>query len=227
MLLPSYYGYISEFFTDVEVAEIHSAADRLQLDDGRVGFSDGNDPDAPEEDNVRHSVRQGLVKWFAQEGEHSLPKHLTDKIHDGVAHVVKENGWTSWEYNYLEPLQYTIYNARNDKPTGDFYTWHTDAGTEPYANGLQRKLSFTIQLSHPDEYEGGHFEWLEPHGTFDKLTAGQRTINVDDIVRTSPFSAKEKGSLLVFPSFVHHQVKPVTTGTRISLVGWLVGKPYI
>ena len=35
-----------------------------------------------------------------------------------------------------------------------------------------------------------------------------------------------KGSLVVFPSFVWHRVKPVTKGTRHSLVIWNLGYPF-
>jgi len=91
-----------------------------------------------------------------------------------------------------------------------------------------RKLSSTIQLSHADEYEGGNFQWIEPAGLFDKLkSTGSQNINVDPYIKTAPFSAKERGTLIVFPSFVHHQVTPVTRGTRVSLVSWYHGQPYV
>ena len=35
-----------------------------------------------------------------------------------------------------------------------------------------------------------------------------------------------KGSIIVFPSFVWHRVKPVTKGTRYSLVIWNLGYPF-
>ena len=35
-----------------------------------------------------------------------------------------------------------------------------------------------------------------------------------------------KGSLVVFPSFVWHRVKPVTKGVRYSLVIWNLGYPF-
>ena len=38
---------------------------------------------------------------------------------------------------------------------------------------------------------------------------------------------KPQGSMIVFPSFLHHCVAPVTSGTRYSLVIWCCGKPYI
>jgi len=37
---------------------------------------------------------------------------------------------------------------------------------------------------------------------------------------------KPKGSVVVFPSFVWHRVKPVTAGTRYSLVIWNLGWPF-
>ena len=37
----------------------------------------------------------------------------------------------------------------------------------------------------------------------------------------------EKGSIVVFPSFVYHRVKPVTKGVRYSLVVWNLGNPFI
>ena len=35
-----------------------------------------------------------------------------------------------------------------------------------------------------------------------------------------------KGSIIVFPSFLWHRVKPVTKGIRYSLVMWNVGGPF-
>jgi PKHD-type hydroxylase len=91
---------------------------------------------------------------------------------------------------------------------------------------MVRKLSITIQLSDPDDYEGGRFEWLEPGSSFDNLRSIDTTIDLNNILQSAPFSAKTKGSIIVFPSDVHHQVTPVTRGTRESLVGWLLGYPF-
>jgi PKHD-type hydroxylase len=35
-----------------------------------------------------------------------------------------------------------------------------------------------------------------------------------------------RGSIVVFPSHVWHRVKPVTKGTRYSLVIWNLGYPF-
>jgi PKHD-type hydroxylase len=37
---------------------------------------------------------------------------------------------------------------------------------------------------------------------------------------------RERGSIVVFPSHVWHRVKPVTKGTRYSLVIWNLGYPF-
>jgi PKHD-type hydroxylase len=97
----------------------------------------------------------------------------------------------------IEPnIQLTRYDAADQ----GHYTWHTDfAGLMP-----NRKISISVQLSGPSEYEGGDLQLL---------------------FSDSPFSlAKDRGALLAFPSFMLHRVKPVTRGTRWSLVAWIVGE---
>jgi len=69
---------------------------------------------------------------------------------------------------------------------------------------LVRKLSFSLQLSDPEDYEGGELEFLD---------------NQDE-----PFFApKQKGTIVVFDSRVKHRVRKVTNGLRKSIVGWVVG----
>lgn len=80
-----------------------------------------------------------------------------------------------------------------------FYTWHTDfADLAP-----RRKISISVQLSRPEDYEGGDLELL---------------------FREAPHRAERaRGALVAFPSFVLHRVTPVTAGTRWSLVAWISG----
>ena len=76
--------------------------------------------------------------------------------------------------------------------------------------GIQ--LSMTMQLSDPSEYEGGDFcfQWLTTKGVHEE--------KVD--------AAKKLGTVIVFPSYIWHTVKPITKGTRKSLVCWQLGKPF-
>jgi len=100
-------------------------------------------------------------------------------------------------FGMLEGFQFTNYKAPNGK-----YKKHVDRAF----NSQVRKLSLTIQLSDPKKYKGGELV----------LYDGEKGI----------FMEKEQGMLTAFPSFVLHEVKPVTKGERNSLVCWITGKPF-
>jgi PKHD-type hydroxylase len=92
-------------------------------------------------------------------------------------------------------LQYSIYQE------GGFYKDHVDL-LYLSAMGI-RKLSFSIMLTDPEEYEGGEL-----------------------LLKSSSFPIKtsnKKGTIVLFPSYVLHEVTPVTKGTRKTLVGWVLG----
>ena len=115
-------------------------------------------------------------------------------------------------------MQFTKYGV------GQFYGWHNDAGLsqqyKPVTVGNQeeglekdfikentemiRKLSFTIQLSDPDDYEGGNVILLSEEGN--KYVA-----------------PRQKGTIILFDSRTQHCVNKVKKGVRKSIVGWVVG----
>ena len=95
-------------------------------------------------------------------------------------------------------VQFTEYHASE----GGHYNWHHDINWNAN-NKLDRKLSITVQLSSPDEYEGGEFEFNE--------------------CESPKANVKARGTVLVFPSYLQHKVKPVTSGVRKSLVAWFEG----
>jgi PKHD-type hydroxylase len=105
--------------------------------------------------------------------------------------------------DYLPDIQYTKYHASDNGK----YDWHHDTF---WANPTtyDRKLSIVIQLSDPSDYTGGDFEI---DSQYPQLPA--------DII-------KEKGTVIVFPSFINHRVTPVTSGTRKSLVSWIQGPKF-
>ena len=79
--------------------------------------------------------------------------------------------------------------------------------------GKVRKLSMTLNLTAPDQYKGGNLKFdFGPH-------AGRSRFKTCKEIRP-------QGSIIIFPSFIHHQVTPVTSGTRYSLVIWSLGKPF-
>jgi len=117
-----------------------------------------------------------------------------------MANEANENMFKFDLYSMPEQIQYTEYY---DYEQGH-YDWHMDIG---HGNLSQRKISVTVQLSHPDEYEGGDLQ-LWPGGTY-------------------PINApRGKGNVIIFPSFMMHRVTPIIKGTRKSFVLWLGGGHY-
>ena len=220
-----YPGYLSEDECD----RISLIAERYeQVDSGIGNKSDDEDAEVEKDIGVLdNTIRQSDQKWLIHE---EFPPELAKKIEDGINMASADANWLH-QWDHVEHHQYTTYRHRPDSDvTGDFYTWHTDSGEgEQSYGGRYRKLSSTIQLSHPDDYEGGNFQWIEPKGMFDMLRNNEtlQSVPVDDYIKTVPFSGKQRGTLIVFPSFVHHQVTPVNRGTRISLVSWFHGHPYV
>ena len=105
---------------------------------------------------------------------------------------------------WLYEIQLTTYHGSD----ADFYDWHQDCileQPEPY----QRKLSFIMQLSGSEEYEGGDLMFMPQYipGWNEQKAAAVR----------------EQGTVIIFPSFYAHKVTPVTKGTRRSLVAWVEG----
>lgn len=96
-----------------------------------------------------------------------------------------------------ESLQLTNY----DQSEHGMYGWHQD-----YGSGISRKLSLVLQLSDPSQYEGGNLQ---------VMTSGEPQ-NV----------RKQRGLVAVFPSYVLHQVTPVTSGNRQTLVAWVSGPAF-
>ena len=84
--------------------------------------------------------------------------------------------------------------------------------SDPNKFGKKRKISVTVNLTSPENYDGGNLKFdFGPH-------AGKRYHTCTEI--------RPKGSIIVFPSHVYHQVTPITRGKRYSLVVWNLGKPF-
>ena len=76
----------------------------------------------------------------------------------------------------------------------------------------------TCQLTDGSEYKGGELEF-----DFRDYDPALR----DELKHV--VQAKEilpKGSIIIFPSNIWHRVKPVTSGSRYSLVLWHLGNPF-
>tara|TARA_R110001592_G_scaffold189631_1_gene435128 strand:- start:1830 stop:2459 length:630 start_codon:yes stop_codon:yes gene_type:complete len=138
------------------------------------------------------------------------------ELHPYIHEANKSAGW-NFEWDRSEICQFTKYKLNQ------YYDWHCDSWDKPYEKkgpqlGKIRKLSMTCQLTDGSEYEGGELEFdfrnYDPH-------MREETKHLRQAKEILP-----KGSIIVFPSFVWHRVKPVTKGTRYSLVMWNLGYPF-
>jgi PKHD-type hydroxylase len=100
-------------------------------------------------------------------------------------------------YGFIEGFQFTHYQQPDGK-----YKKHVDRGL----NAFIRKLSLSVQLSDPSSYEGGELLLHEEENPI--------------------IVPKEQGKLITFPSYIMHEVKPVTKGERYSLVAWITGPSF-
>lgn len=181
-----------------------------------------------EEAEKKIFVRDSEVSWLTDQWIYDLVMPYLNEAN-------RKAGW-NFETDYSESLQFTAYHG------GGFYGWHADGGSDndarykrfvpgitptdnpdktipptgytrnkEYINKV-RKLSMTVNLNRPEDYDGGELEF--DYGSH----FVNRFYTCEEI--------KPQGSIIVFPSFIYHQVKPVTRGTRYSLVMWRLGQPF-
>jgi PKHD-type hydroxylase len=162
-----------QVFTPAELDKIEAYGDGLQAEKG--GF---HGTTAKPADKVR-ITRTAWIKpveetrWFYVRME-QVARSLNERIYQFDLR------------GFSEPFQYTVYHSNE----GGHYDWHVDQGKMQN----QRKLSFSVQLSDPSQYEGGELQ----------------TYSANDI----SIAPKERGTVIAFPSYVLHRVTPVTSGTR-------------
>lgn len=122
-------------------------------------------------------------------------------IFDKVSTIVSLANTVHFGYDItgiLHSLQLIHYQSEQE--VQGHYDWHIDAGG---GNPSTRKISFTAQLSDPNDYEGCELI-INNHG--------------NELIGT-----KERGSIHLFPSYMPHRVTPVTKGERYALVIWIHG----
>ena len=179
------YYWFNNAFTADELSTIESMTSDLGWEIAKVG----------QDNTLKESeYRKSRVKWCPHTTEWSW---VYEKLHNMFVEA-NEQMWKFDLTHMREAIQYTEYYGSQEGG----YEWHMDCGI-----GIQnqRKLSVTVQLSHPDEYEGGDLEF-----------------NLGNTLS----APRLQGAAVVFPSFYLHRVTPVTKGTRKSFVLWVGGEPY-
>lgn len=146
---------------------------------------------------VDSNIRRSGLNWMPNVQD-------TQWVFEKLGHVVSSLNAQFFRFDlrgFGEQIQLTNYDSNEQ----GMYGWHIDMG--PHTNAPCRKLSLVLQLSDPVEYEGGILE-LQPSGR--------------DVIKMR----KQRGLIVVFPSWTLHQVTPVTQGSRQSLVAWITGPAF-
>lgn len=137
-----------------------------------------------------------------------------DQARDSTVHFLWPEGGQDWLFDKLEYAVRRLNEGYGFELSGFYegaqvaaygvdghYDWHIDLGEQYYSN---RKLSLSVQLSDPADYDGGELEFKA----------------------TDELAPRETGALIAFPAYLLHRVRPVTRGLRYSLVSWVSGPPF-
>ena len=116
---------------------------------------------------------------------------------------------TNTNYFGFDTVQLSEQGQYAEYSKGGFYNWHMDSDIEMKLMPTVRKISMTLLLSDPKDFEGGELE----------LFCGD-TLDSEK----NKFKLK-RGYAVFFASFLLHRVMPVTKGNRKSLVMWFGGSP--
>ncbi len=185
--------YHGQHFNDEECDRIVASAIDSEWREGGVG---GHDEESAE-GSVVGKVRSCLEQRLPIDQRTGAPLNKISLEISGV----NSNGWRFELSGFVaDDMPYLM---RYPDSMQSHYDWHVDMGRSFAAS---RKLAFTLQLSNPEDYEGGDLEFH----------------NVEIDLK----SLRKKGTLAIFPTYWLHRVSPVTKGTRDAVVGWVHGPSF-
>lgn len=146
---------------------------------------------------INDKIRKSKTSWIQCAPD-------SEWLYDKLAYIARKLNGEFFRFDlcgFVEDMQFTIYNGDEQ----GHYNAHIDMAG-PGGDMPQRKLSLVVQLTDPDKYEGGDLQ----------LYCGGDPEPVK----------KQKGLVVAFPSYLLHEVTPVTSGIRRSLVIWVGGPPF-
>lgn len=146
--------------------------------------------------SINKDIRACKLAWM-------FPNNHTNWVYQKITDLVNKinDSMFNFDLTKLETFQFTKYKEEES----GFYDKHIDPMIGVYLPE-NRKLSLVLQLSDPSEYEGGDL----------CLYTGKDPTIIE----------KKRGRVVFFPSYTLHEVKPVTKGTRYTLVGWVHGPAF-
>ena len=194
--------YVEYKFTSEELNLVEYAIRNPKFEDG-VAFS-------------QRDIRKSRIAWIDDQGLDIVLLRLGREIS-------RNSGW-NLHLRRCDPVQYTEYDA------GGKYDWHSDQAPPmpDHRDGIMkvRKISMTLFLNDPSDYEGGEFdvEIWGPKGSIGNDSRFKDKGNEEERYVTFKQS---KGNAIFFQSDQFHRVRPVISGLRKSLVVWFIGPPYV
>lgn len=184
-------GNLEDISVDEEIKRAYSDSVSIEID--KISSYDQECSIGPQENKFRNEkIRKCYVSW--------LDTSKSNFIENGMRKIIQNVNNMIWnmklENEWDGGIQFTKYIEKNDH-----YAWHKDFYPEDNHIKIERKISLVYCLSKKSDYNGGEFQI--------KLSDG------------SNFSTKfDCGDFIVFPSNKLHRVKPLRSGTRITMVGW-------
>ena len=195
--------YVEYECTPADLDLIESAIKNPKFEDG-VAFS-------------QQEIRKSRIAWIDDPALDIVLLRLAKRI------SLEESGWNV-SLRRCDPIQYTEYDE------GGKYDWHTDQAppTQDHRDGIVkvRKISMTLFLNDPSEYEGGEFD-LEIWGPKGSIGNDSRFKDKGNEKERYVTFKSTKGTAIFFQSDQWHRVRPVISGVRKSLVVWFIGPPYV
>ena len=144
------------------------------------------------ENKLNLKIRKSTISW--------IPFNKMELVYNDINNLVQKINRNNFGFDGIqltEEAQVTEYSK------GQFYEWHTDTRIEMETEPAVRKLSMTVLLNDPSEFEGGNLE-----------------------IANLTMNPMQQGHAAIFASFLQHRVTPITKGVRRSLVMWFGGEPF-
>lgn len=171
----------------VEIIKIGKDANLSDIEEGKIGGRSKNN-------ELDLEYRRSSISWIRSDVKEN--SWIFAKITDAINDINSQ--FFNYDLDLIQGLQFSEYGEKDN----GFYGKHVDTSYRSYRT---RKLSFSVQLSDSNSYEGGDLKLY---------------------LSNSTEASRTKGDLIVFPSYTLHEVTPVTKGTRYSLVGWAQGPKF-
>jgi len=184
---PKWKSYVVEtigpIFTAKLCKEIIDLSSTLKKEQGKIVHKEVRDS---------KKVRQSTISW--------IDFNKMQPMYDDLSYLIQKINRNHFGFSNIqitERAQIAEYSK------GQFYHWHTDSSIDMNTEPPVRKLSMTLLLNDPSEFEGGNLEIAE-----------------------KKMSHMKQGHAAIFASFLQHRVTPVTKGVRKALVVWFSGEPF-